>query len=102
VTGRNNAPDFPPRPPNCAELGFDAVLVNVDLVIAQKVKIGDALRVGLEEGKYPAAYLENEHVGGIASGYPGRLAECIREDGPFEATVLEADGALVSVRVRHL
>ena len=101
MTGRDTSPDLPPTPPSCEELGFDAVLVNVDLAAAQKVKVRDVLDVHLKEGSYPAAYVGDEYVGGIASGFPGRLAECIRVDGPFDATVLEADGALVRVRVRH-
>jgi len=101
VTGRDNSPDFPEIPPSCTELDFEAVLVNPDLALAARVRVGDKLGIHLADGMYPSAYLGDERVGGIASGFPGRLAECIRTDGPFEATVIKVDGGTVMVRVRH-
>jgi hypothetical protein len=102
LTGRSNDPDIPTVEPPCEELGFDTVLVNPDLEVASRVKAGDVLQVALADDQYPAAFLGDERVGNIATGRPGRLVTCLRENGPFEAEVLEADGGTVKVRVRHV
>jgi hypothetical protein len=101
MAGRDQTPDLPTNPPSCSDLRFEATLVNVAMEVASKVHQTDVLSVGLADGQYPSAFLDSERVGGIASGYPGRLAECLRQGEVFDATVLDIQGGEVRVRVEH-
>lgn len=99
MTGRSSTPDYPPAPPpECNQLTFDSSLTDPDLDVVSNLKLDEEIDVRLDD-RYPAAYLAERRIGGIAEGMPGRLAACLRDGFRFGARVVELDGAYVKVRI---
>jgi hypothetical protein len=100
MSGRGNpGPDLVPDIRPCDQLVLEVVLVDVDMAISARVSVADRLPVSLVDERYPAAFLDADRLGSIASGALSRLVQCLREGETFGAEILVLDAAYVKVRV---
>lgn len=103
MTGRGSStPDWAPPEPNCDQLlGQIHTLADVDLAVAEGLVVGEVLVVGLSDQRYPIVTRDGQRLGNIVTNPLVAIVRCIRDEGPFSATVVEYEGSWVRVRLQR-